>query len=66
VKARRVAWLNSSDVQLAEAHESEKNQEAIQPRQDFVAVGSVKPASATIYLLVISVPKAKKKAKKKK
>jgi hypothetical protein len=33
--------------------------------QNFVAVGSVKPAIATLYLHVISVPKAKKKAKKK-
>ena len=32
---------------------------------NFVAVGSVKPAMATFGLRVISVPKAKKKPKKK-
>ena len=34
--------------------------------QNFVAVGSVKHAIATLDLRVISVPKAKKKPKKKK
>ena len=34
--------------------------------QNFVAVGSVKPVIATLDLHVISVPKAKKKPKKKK
>jgi hypothetical protein len=44
---------------------NEEDEEAWQRGQDFVAVGSVKPAIATLDLHVISVPKAKKKPKKK-
>jgi hypothetical protein len=51
---------------LAEVDEEEKDEEGMQRGEDFVAVGSVKPAIVTLDLLVISVPKAKKKAKKKK
>ena len=40
--------------------------EAWQRGQNFMAVGSVKPAIATLDVHVISVPKAKKKPKKKK
>jgi hypothetical protein len=53
-------------VQLAEINEEEEDEEAMQRGQNFVAVGSVKPAMATLDLHVISVPKAKKKTKKKK
>jgi hypothetical protein len=42
-----------------------EEEEAWQRGQNFVAVGSVKPAIATLDLHVISVPKAKKKPKKK-
>jgi hypothetical protein len=48
-----------------EEEEDEEDEEAWQRGQDFVAVGSVKPAIATLDVHVISVPKAKKKAKKK-
>jgi hypothetical protein len=34
--------------------------------ENFVVIGSVKPTTATSYLHVISVPKAKKKKKAKK
>jgi hypothetical protein len=49
-----------------EEQEEEEDEEAWQRGQNFVAVGSVKPAIATLDLHVISVPKAKKKSKKKK
>ena len=45
--------------------EDEEDEEAWQRGQDFVAVGSDEPAIATLDLHVISVPKAKKKPKKK-
>jgi hypothetical protein len=51
--------------QLAEEDEEEENEEAWQRGQNFVAVGSVKPAIVTLDVHVISVPKAKKKTKKK-
>jgi hypothetical protein len=49
-----------------EVDEEEEYEEAWQRGQNFVTVGSVKPAIATLDLHVISVPKAKKKPKKKK
>lgn len=48
-----------------EVDEEEEDEEAWQRGQNFVAVGSVKPTIATLDLHVISVPKAKKKSKKK-
>ena len=45
--------------------EDEEEEEAWQRGQNFVAVGSVKPAIVTLDVHVISVPKAKKKTKKK-
>jgi hypothetical protein len=48
-----------------ELDEEEEDEEAWQREQNFVAVGSVKPATATLDLHVISVPKAKKKPKKR-
>jgi len=48
-----------------EEEEQEEEDEAWQRGHDFVGVGSVKPAIATLDLHVISVPKAKKKPKKK-
>jgi hypothetical protein len=48
-----------------EVDEEEEDEEAWQRGQN-LAVGSVKPALATLDLHVISVPKAKKKPKKKK
>ena len=48
-----------------EEEQEEEDGEAWQRGHDFVAVGSVKPAIATLDLHVISVPKAKKKQKKK-
>ena len=48
-----------------EEEQEEEDEEAWQRGQDFVAVGSVKPAIATLHLHVTSVPKAKKKPKKK-
>ena len=48
-----------------EEDEEEEDEEVWQHGQDFVAVGSVKPAIAPLDLHVISVPKAKKKPKKK-
>ena len=48
-----------------EEEEDEEDEEAWQRGQDFVAVGSVEPAIATLDVHVISVPKAKKKTKKK-
>ena len=48
-----------------EEQEEEEDEEAWQRGQNFVAVGSVKPAIATLDVHVISVPKAKKKPKKK-
>jgi hypothetical protein len=54
--------------QLAEegVDEEEEDEETWQRGNDLVAVGSVKPAIATLGLHVISVAKAKKKPKKKK
>lgn len=49
-----------------EEEEDEEDEEAWQRGQDFVAVGSVKPAIATLDLHVISVPKKKKPKKKHK
>jgi hypothetical protein len=48
-----------------EVDEEEEDEEAWQRGQNFVAVGSVKPAIAPLDVHVISVPKAKKKPKKK-
>ncbi|MGA2791719.1 MAG: hypothetical protein ABSF00_13260 [Candidatus Bathyarchaeia archaeon] len=48
-----------------EADEEEEDEEVWQRGQNFVVVGSVKPTTVTLYLHVISVPKAKKKAKKR-
>jgi hypothetical protein len=48
-----------------EEEEDEEDEEAWQRGQNFVAVGSVKPAIVTLDVHVISVPKAKKKTKKK-
>jgi hypothetical protein len=45
--------------------EDEEDEEAWQRGQDFVTVASVKPAIVTLDVHVISVPKAKKKTKKK-
>ena len=68
-KTRGLSWLNSGTgramCQLAE-EEVDEDEEACQRGQNFVAVGSVKPVIATLGLHVISVPKAKKKPKKKK
>jgi hypothetical protein len=47
-----------------EADEEEEDEEVWERGQNFVVVGSVKP-TVTLYLHVISVPKAKKKAKKR-
>jgi hypothetical protein len=53
-------------VSIAEEVDEEiEDKEAWQRGQNFVTVGSVKPAIATLALHVISVPKAKKKPKKK-
>jgi hypothetical protein len=49
-----------------EEEEDEEDEDAWQRGQDFVAVGSVKPAIATLDLHVISVPKKKKPKKKHK
>lgn len=49
---------------MAEVDVEEEDEEACQ-RGHFVAVGSVKPVIAILDLHVISVPKAKKKPKKK-
>jgi hypothetical protein len=58
---------SAGDVSIAEeGDEEEEDEEAWQRGQNFVAVGSVKPVIATLDLDVISVPKAKKKPKKKK
>jgi len=48
-----------------EEGEEEEDEEAWQRGQNFMVVGSVKPAIATLYPHVISVPKPKKKPKKK-
>ena len=55
-------------IHMSERHGSlqlNEEEEAWQRGQNFVAVGSVKPAIATLDVHVISVPKAKKKPKKK-
>ena len=49
----------------AKVDEEEEDEEARHRGQNLVTVGSVKPAIATLDLHVISVPKAKKKQKKK-
>ena len=48
-----------------EVREEEENEKAWWRDRTFVAVGSVKPVIAALNLHVISVPKAKKKTKKK-
>jgi hypothetical protein len=48
-----------------EEDEEEEDEEAWQRGRNFMVVGSVKPAITTLDLHVISVPKAKKKPKKK-
>ncbi len=48
-----------------EVDKEEEDEEVWQRGQNFVVVGRVKPAIATLYLHVMSVPKAKKKTKKK-
>ena len=55
----------SEDDEEEGEEEDEEDEEAWQRGQDFVAVGSVKPAMGTLDVHVISVPKAKKKARKK-
>ena len=60
--------LEAADPHVGETRISlqlNEEEEAWQRGQNFVAVGSVKPAIATLDLHVISVPKAKKKPKKK-
>ncbi len=59
-------WLGGNKKWLTLFRAEQEDEEAWQLGQNFVAVGSVKPAIATLALHVISVPKAKKKAKKKK
>ena len=59
-----MAKTRSSTAALMTCQLAEED-EKVWRGQNFVAVGSVKPAIATLYLHVISVPKAKKKAKKK-
>ena len=59
-------WAGDVSIAEEEVNEEEEDEEAWQRGQNFVAVGSVKPAIATLDLHVISVPKAKKKPKKKK
>jgi hypothetical protein len=48
-----------------EEDEEEEDEEGWQRGQNFIVVGSIKAAIATLHLHVISVPKAKKKTKKK-
>ncbi len=55
----------SEEDEEEEEEEDEEDEEAWQRGQNFVAVGSVKPAIVTLDVHVISVPKAKKKTKKK-
>jgi len=55
----------SEEDEEEEEEEDEEDEEAWQRGQDFVAVESVKPAIVTLDVHVISVPKAKKKTKKK-
>ena len=57
--------MASEEDEEEEEEQEEEDEEAWQRGQDLVAVGSVKPAIATLDLHVISVPKAKKKPKKK-
>jgi hypothetical protein len=45
--------------------DGEEDEQACPRGRNFMAVGSVKPVIATLYLRVISVPKAKKKNPKK-
>jgi hypothetical protein len=59
-----VCQLSEEDEEEDE-EEEEEDEEAWQRGQNFVAVGSVKPAVVTLDVHVISVPKAKKKTKKK-
>jgi hypothetical protein len=59
-----VCQLSEEDDEEDE-EEEEEDEEAWQRGQNFVAVGSVKPAIVTLDVHVISVPKAKKKTKKK-
>jgi hypothetical protein len=59
-----VCQLSEEDEEEDE-EEEEEDEEAWQRGQNFVAVGSVKPAIVTLDVHVISVPKAKKKTKKK-
>jgi len=54
-----------AEEEVDEDGEEEEDEQAWQRGHNFVAVGSVKPAIATSYLHVISVPKAKKKNPKK-
>jgi len=68
-KTRSVSELNSGTgravcLMAEEVDEEEEDEETCQ-RGHFVAVGSVKPVIPTLDLHVISVPKAKKKPKKK-
>ena len=55
----------SEEDEEEDEEEEEEDEEAWQRGQNFVAVGSVKPAIVTLDVHVISVPKAKKKTKKK-
>jgi hypothetical protein len=65
-KAKLNSSTDQATYQLAEEVDEEEEDEKVwQSGQNFVAVESVKPAMATLYLHVMSVPKAKKKAKKR-
>ncbi len=65
VMAEQRHWAGDVSIAEEEVDEEEEDEEAWQRGQNFVAVGSVKPAIATLDLHVISVPKAKKKPKKR-
>jgi hypothetical protein len=58
-------WLGDVPIAEEEVDEEEEDEEAWQRGQNIVEVGSVKAAIAALDLHVISVPKAKKKPKKK-
>jgi hypothetical protein len=57
--------LSEDDDEEEGEDEDEEDEEAWQRGQNFVAVGSVKPAIMALDVHVISVPKAKKKTRKK-
>jgi hypothetical protein len=63
--AEQRQWAGDVSIAEEEVDEEEEDEEAWQRGHNFLAVGSVKPAIATLDLHVISVPKAKKKPKRK-